>query len=144
MCHSALQPGTLPSVTQLATLPENCRLQSHFIRKGKISTFDRYGGKTFSSFRDCHQKFRISFRFTYLFRFVITSCELFFAFRHLISDLTLTRAVHLISSYVLNTVYLQNPARGSLTIVEDGRVFVFFRLASCTTACCRRVVPGAI
>ena len=66
----------------------------HFIRKGKIPTFDRYGEeKTFFSFCDRHQKFGISFCFTYLFRFVITSCELFFAFRHLISELTLTRAI---------------------------------------------------
>jgi hypothetical protein len=64
----------------------------------------------FSHFVDCEKKFDIYLPFTYLFQFIITSCGLFIAFRyHLLSDLTLTRAIHLISAYALNTVYRQNP-----------------------------------
>jgi hypothetical protein len=77
----------------------------------------------------------MSLRFTYLFRFVITSCELFFAFRHnMISDLTLTPAVHLISAYVLKHGLRETPTKGSLTFVEGGRVFLSLCLASCVTS----------
>jgi len=58
--------------------------------------------------------------------------------------MTLTRAMHLTSAYALNAVYRQNPARGSLTFVEEGRVVVLFGLASCSTVCCRGVVTGPI
>ena len=67
----------------------------------------------------------------------------FFAFRHPITVLTLTRAIPVISAYALNKVYRQNPVRGSLTFVEDTRAFGFFRPASCSTACCRGSVTGS-
>jgi len=93
---------------------------------------------------DYHAKFSTLLHFTYLIRSVTTSCELFFAFRYLNSRLTLTRAVSLMSSHVLNTVYRQNPGRSSLTVVGDGCVLVCFRLVSCVSPCCRGVGPGKI
>jgi len=78
-------------------------------------------------------------RFTYIFPSVTTSCELFFAFLYQHSRLTLTRAVSLMSTHVLNTVCCQNPGRSSLTVVGDGCELVRFRLASCVSPCCRGV-----
>jgi hypothetical protein len=104
-----LQTETLPSVTQFAALPKNCRLYNILFEMVKFRhLIDPRGKKHFPRFVVCQNKFGIYLPFTYLFQFIITSCELFFAFRRpLVSDLTLTRAIHLISAYVLNTVYRQ-------------------------------------
>jgi hypothetical protein len=59
----------------------------------------------------------------------------------LISAMPLTRAVNLMSAYVLNTVYRQTPGISSVTLLEEGRaLFIVFRVASCSAPCCRGVV----
>ena len=66
LCLFALHPETFPSVTQLATLPANCRLLLHFSPKRIIPTFDKSETKTFSSFVDCQNKIWNIFTF-YIF-----------------------------------------------------------------------------
>jgi len=68
LCLFVLHPGTFPLVTQLATLPANCRLFRHFNRKRIIPTFDKSGKKkkSFPHFVDCQNKICNIFTF-YIF-----------------------------------------------------------------------------
>jgi hypothetical protein len=63
-----------------------------------------------------------------MFNSVTNIGELFFSFRHLHLGLILTRAISVMSAYVLNTAYGQNSRRSSLTFVGDGGVLVGFHL----------------
>jgi len=116
----------------------------HFNRKRIIPTFDKSEKKIVLISWTVRIEFLIFLHFIYLFQSVFIISELIFAFRHLISDLTLTCAITLMSAYLLNRVHSHSPSGGSLTFVQGGRVFVFFRLASCTTAGRRGLVPGPI
>jgi hypothetical protein len=59
--------------------------------------------------------------------------DLLFAFRNqFTSDLTLTRAVCLISAYALNAVSSKTRTKSSLTFVQDRCLFGSSRLASST------------
>jgi hypothetical protein len=111
LCPFARQPETLPSVTQLAALPKDCRLGNILSEKVKSRhLIDPRGKNHFPHFVGCQKKSGMPLRFTYLFRFVITSCELLLAFHHdLISHQTWTRAIHSMSACVLNMVHHENP-----------------------------------
>lgn len=119
LCPFALHPEPLTSVIQLATIPANYSYSKTSIKNLKFRHLVGLRIKLF--FRGLSGPLR----FTSLFPSVNTSCGLYFAFRHLSSFSTSSRAIYLISAYVLDTVCSLNSCKSSLIHGKEERIFVF-------------------